>query len=204
MKLEEIKLLECWYDGQFYIEEFRDVVGREGVYSISNFGRVFVHPKIVSQKSQWGKNMERPYGGFLMKQHIAKNTGYFSVCLTNGKIETKISVHRLIAIAFIPNPENKPQVNHIDGVKTNIFFKNLEWNTPKENVQHAYKTGLSKSGEHHKDSKPISQYTLCGQFIKTWPSSGEIKRTLGISTGCISSCARGERPTAHGFIWKRL
>jgi hypothetical protein len=203
MKVEEIKKLQCWFNGVFYTEEWKDVRGYEGLYSISNFGRVFVHEKRVSQIWIHGKKLNRQYGGFLLKGTIKKSTGYPTVCLTKDKKELNQLVHRLVAISFIHNIENKPQVNHIDGVKKNNFFKNLEWATSKENNQHAYKTGLNHSGIAHKQSITIYQFEKDGTFIKKWNSIGEIFRTIGLSTGCIASCSKGERPTAHGFKWKR-
>jgi hypothetical protein len=203
MKLEEIEKLECSNDGVFYTEEWQQIKGYEGLYSISNFGRVFVHEKNVSQMWMHGKTVNHQYGGFLLKCAIKKSTGYPTVCLTKEKKEYSITVHRLVALAFIPNPKNKPQVNHIDGIKENVFFKNLEWATSKENNEHAYKTGLNHSGSAHKKSIPIYQFEKNGLFIKKWDSLGDIFRNLGLSTGCIASCARGQRTSAHGFLWTR-
>lgn len=202
MNIQCLELLSYRFDNQLYLEEFRDVAGYEGVYSVSNFGRVFSHLRIVSQSNRHGGYTKRPYGGKLLKWHFKPKTGYETVDLTqNGKTKT-ISVHRLVALAFIENPESKSQVNHIDGNKRNNFFKNLEWSTCKENIQHSFAIGLSKSGRNHKKSKPIAQYSESGLFIQNFESSGDIFRKTGMRTGCISSCARGERKKAYGFIWR--
>lgn len=112
------------------------VTGYELYYEVSNFGRV--------------KSLNRPDGGnqynqsFILKATLLK-TGYFQVCLVINKVKKKQSVHRLVISAFLSNPSNKPQVNHIDGIKKNNHISNLEWCTPSENGLHAYKTGLSVS-----------------------------------------------------------
>ncbi|MCY7794121.1 HNH endonuclease [Bacillus spizizenii] len=80
-------------------------------------------------------------------------TGYLKVVLFRNKVRIERNVHRLVALHFIPNPKNLPMVNHIDGNKANADINNLEWVTPKENAQHASRTGLLRRGEHHKASK---------------------------------------------------
>lgn len=202
MKLEEVKLLSCWWEGEFYTEEWKPVLGYEEFYQISSFGRVFSEGRMVSQKNSWGKIQVVPYVSKLLNPTI-KHPGYFAVCLSKDKKEKSILVHRLVAVAFISNPENKPHVNHKDGDKRNPFFKNLEWNTPLENNRHAYQTLLNHSGQNHAKSLPIHQYTIDKAFIRSFSSTGEIFRECGLTTGCIASCARGERQSAHGFYWSR-
>lgn len=91
----------------------------------------------------------------ILSQRVNKSTGYVEVTLWKDGKEYNVAVHRLVAIAFIPNAANKPQVNHKDGKKLNCNWWNLEWNTCAENVQHAFRNGLSKagSGERHWNSK---------------------------------------------------
>lgn len=115
-------------------EIWKDIENYRGIYQVSNLGRV--------------KSLVRKR---VLKERIFKLTsitnGYIGVCLHKNGIKIKRElVHRLVAKAFIPNPEDKPQVNHIDGVKTNNNLSNLEWNTRYENVQHAIRSGLSPKG----------------------------------------------------------
>lgn len=118
-------------------EIWRDIVDYGGKYQVSNFARV--------RSLYRGKTR-------LIKPDII-HTGYLRVTLyKDGKTKNHY-VHVLVAQAFIPNPEGKRQVNHIDGNKTNNRVENLEWLTPSENIQHAFETGLSKSGCEHGRAK---------------------------------------------------
>lgn len=113
-------------------ETWKDIVSYEGIYQVSNKARI---KRIMSRKNASNK---------IINYNICPK-GYHKVCLTtNGKNKT-FTVHRLIIGAFIPNPENKPFVNHIDGNKLNNNIENLEWCTQKENIEHAWKTGLAKA-----------------------------------------------------------
>ena len=109
-------------------EIWKDIEGYEGLYQISNLGKV----KSIRF------NKER-----LLKYD--KSTSYLRIKLCKDGIETNYLIHRLVAKAFIPNPDNKPQVNHIDGIKTNNSVDNLEWCTASENQTHALKTKLIKT-----------------------------------------------------------
>ena len=106
-------------------EVWKDVKNYEGLYQISNLGNV----KRISS----GKRL-KPYN----------RKGYIRVALSKDDTTKHIDIHRLVAQAFIPNPENKPEVNHIDGDKSNNEVSNLEWCTRKENMNHAKNTGLWK------------------------------------------------------------
>ena len=107
------------------------IKGYEGLYEISNLGRVKSLPKVRGRAVTGEK---------ILKSHVVN--GYEMVMLCRNYKTFNASVHRLVARAFIPNPKNKPHINHIDGNKANNSIENLEWCTPSENMIHAYRTGL--------------------------------------------------------------
>lgn len=117
-------------------EIWKAVNGYEGLYEVSNKGRVKTLKKPCILKKRQFFFPEK-----VMKQHPNK-WGYPMVSMSKDGIAGGFSVHRLVAIAFIDNPENKPQVNHIDGNKLNNYVSNLEWATRKENMRHSWDIGL--------------------------------------------------------------
>lgn len=143
-----------------------------------------------------------------IKRLIAQTNekGYFIVGLAKyGKTIHK-KVHRLVAESFIPNPENKPQVNHIDGDKTNNCVKNLEWCTNGENQTHRHSVlkqpgvWLNKCGKEHHSSKPVYQIKD-SVIIAEFGSICEAGRKTGIARTAISLCCLGKRGIAGGFCW---
>lgn len=126
-------------------EIWKDVVGYEGYYKVSNLGDV---RSIERNGTKIGGQILSPFN----------SRGYIRVILSNNNIYKKISVHRLVALAFIPNPENKPCVNHINGIKSDNRIENLEWCTIRENNVHAFNMGLKTAlkGENHIHSKLTS------------------------------------------------
>ena len=140
--------------------------------------------------------------------------GYLNLDLWNGGKSKVLSVHRLVAEAFIDNPYDKPQVNHIDGNKSNNDAANLEWATASENTQHAHDTGLRKvpSGKdnpqygklNNLSSKRIMA-TLEDGTKKIFPSAREaIRQGYGTQAGHISQCANGYRKRHKGITWKLI
>lgn len=129
---------------------------------------------------------------------------YLIVCLSNNGKHKNYKVHRLVAEAFILNPNNKLEINHINGDKSNNIVTNLEWCTSSENTIHSYKTGLQKIkyGKEHHSAILISQYNLKGIFIKDYKGVCTAARELNINPGGISNCLNGRNKTSGGFIWK--
>lgn len=126
--------------------------------------------------------------------------GYLRVQLWScGNCEF-VSIHRLMAESFIPNPDGKPFVNHINGIKSDNRVENLEWCTQKENINHAWETGLSKT-HLNRAGKPVKQLTKNGELLRIFPSQMEVERELGIAhVNIASACKRGG--TAGGFRWE--
>ena len=174
-------------------EEWRDVVGYEGRYQVSSMGRV----KSLERKVRHWRGGER-----IQKERILKPSndrrGYLLVSLCDGEKRKTFSVHRLVCQAFHENPDNKPQVNHINEIKTDNRACNLEWCTCKQNVNHGTRTERSAKAR----SKPVGQYTLDGELVKIWQSPCEAGKQIGLSDSHVSKVANGKLKTAYGFIWK--
>lgn len=177
-------------------EEWKDIKDFEGLYQISNYGRV----KSVSKIS---KINGRVYPTIIMTCH-PNTKKYLEVELCKNGKQHRYRIHRLVANAFIPNQENKPQVNHKDGNKQNNRLDNLEWCTNGENQIHAFKNGLNHRGKYGDSpkAKSVKQYDKNGNFIREWDSIIRIKNECGYSDGFISSCCKGRYKTAYGYIWK--
>jgi hypothetical protein len=125
-------------------EEWKDVVGHEGLYMISNLGRVKSLRRVVSRSTSDMVISER-----ILSQNIS-TTGYYYVVLHKDKKPKTCKIHRLVGLSFIPNPHNKPQINHIDGNKLNNTLNNLEWVSVSENAKHSYGMGLSRVSDYQK------------------------------------------------------
>lgn len=129
--------------------------------------------------------------------------GYLCVRVRpSGKI---YKVHRLVAMTFISNPDNKPQVNHIDGNKMNNCVNNLEWCSNRENVQHAWATGLCRAryGKNSRHKTPVNQYDINGNFIASYSTMREAAKATGTSENGISDVINKRQITSGGFIWEK-
>lgn len=130
------------------MEEWKNIDLFGNSYQVSNFGRIKSLPKKIRFVDQYGNENFRLTNERIMKKTVCKN-GYEYVGLKENKKIKTLSVHRLVAFYFIENKKNLKEVNHIDGNKTNNHFSNLEWVTKKQNISHAIKNNLIKSGESH-------------------------------------------------------
>lgn len=195
-------------------EIWKDIKGYEG-YQVSNLGRVRSLDRIDSNN--------HPLKGVILKLYIS-NSGYLLVGLYKQQKRDRKLLHRLVAEAFIPNPDNKPEIDHINTIKIDntVFLNedgsinyektNLRWTTRKENINNpltktkmrinARKPSKGKYGKKHHRSKPIIQYDKEGNFIKEWDCANDVERVLGISNKHIGSVCLGKRKSCGGYIWR--
>lgn len=183
-------------------EIWKDIAGYEGYYQISNLGNVKSLSRVVGKSN--GKNYRVTEK---LRKSFLNGNGYPMVSLAKGSI-VNVFVHRLLAEAFIPNPENKPQVNHKDSNKTNYSIENLEWVTNKENAQHHARSshfkppGLGRTGRKHQSSRPVIRLDLNGKLIKCYESIHLAAKDLGTTTSNICSCLKGRYQTHLGSKWE--
>lgn len=179
------------------MEEWKDVVGYEGLYEVSNLGNV--------RSLNWrNKGITK---NLVLNKH---NRGYMQVSIgKRGETKTYV-VHRLVALAFLDNPNGFTQVNHKDEDKTNNNVENLEWCTASYNVRysmkhHPQRPHFRKNGIVYKNSKfadkTVLQMTLNGMPLREWENVQTIFRETGMSASSILQCCKGTRHKAYGFKW---
>ena len=167
------------------MEIWKDIKGYEGLYKISNKGNV--------------RSLKR---NVILKPGI-NHKGYYYVILYKKSISKSYRIHRLVAEAFVPNPNNLPQVNHKNGIKTCNEDWNLEWTDNSGNQKHAFANGLQTNvGNNNPNIQPVNQYDLDGNFIKHWDSIYDVTKQLSYSRSSIWRCCTNRQKTSHGFIWR--
>lgn len=186
----------------------KDIKDYEWLYQVSNFGNV----KSLERKDSLCRYIMKEK----MLQYKTQNRIYYEVALCKKSNSKHFSIHKLVAQTFILNPENKPQVNHINWIKTDNRVENLEWCTASENILHSYRILWNKISEKHhlkvnhpdkwkfwkdnRKSKKINQYDLNLDFIKSWDCMNDVTRTIWIHQGSISSNCLWKQKTAGWFI----
>ena len=190
------------------MEVWKDIKGYEGLYQISNKGKVKSLNRTLTRKN----NKRMHYDEKIIKP-IPNSRGYLRVQLTKGETKTKFFVHRLVAIHFVENP-NKNEfnvVNHIDCNPKNNSFDNLEWTTPKGNYHHSAKLGHMKRNEswlnhlhesQKKTYKSVVAYDLkSGEIIAVYETLNECKKH-GFCPSCVCNCCKGIQKTHKGLCWR--
>ena len=169
-------------------EIWKDVPGYEGLYQVSSVGRIMRDGRTRKLKSD--------------------HMGYLVVALCKKGIEKDWKVHRLVALAFLQNPEQKRVVNHIDGDKQNNRVENLEWVTHSENMRHAYTTGLrlvtEKQRALYKEGRPeLSKPVFCTKdgITHSFESARAAARFVCGSVSAIVQCCKGRRKSHKGYKW---
>lgn len=193
-------------------EIWKDIKDYEGLYQVSNLGRVKSLERNVPFTNRWGQRIAH-----LQKERILKAkkqfNGYLALALSkDGKHKTYL-VHRLVAETFILKTDNQLQVDHINGDKTDNRVDNLRWCTAKENCLNPLWVEKSKNVSEetrkklsdkakHSHNKPVLQFDLHGNFVQEWPSVAEAQRQLGFNRSNICDCLKGRHKIAYGYIWK--
>lgn len=166
------------------MEQWRDVVGYEGLYQVSNLGKV--------RSMNW-----RNTGAVQELSLKQRRDGYKQVELFKQGLSRMIPVHQLVARAFVPGFKDGLCVNHLDENKGNNSAENLEWCTQAQNIRHsAHKFGLKSS------TPPVLQLSMDGDVIRTWPNAVAIRKELGFNDWSIRCCCTGKRKQAYGFRWQ--
>ena len=155
------------------MEVWKDIKGYEGLYQVSNKGRV--------------RNMERVLKTFEC------GSGYSEIILSKHQMRTPKLIHRLVAEAFLPNTESKREVNHKDGNKHNNDVDNLEWVTPSENQQHSRRVLGAKS---------LQRKVICEELQQMFESIKEASDALGLKSPLIWKCCNGKQITTGGYHWR--
>lgn len=216
MKYEEVEVnSERWFDlTPLKNEEFRDIKGYEGLYQISNYGRVKSLEKTVNCTHNSVRKIKANIKNNLICKCGKNRVIYHKTSLSkNGKQTTK-SIHRLVAEHFIPNPENKPTVDHIKPVNCwgcDNKVNNLRWATYSEQQRHSFdncgKSSPMKGKINCYSCKKIAQYDDNNNVVKIFPSLHDIQRQLGYGYKCISSCCiknknDNKKHKSYGYVWK--
>lgn len=175
-------------------EVWKDIQGYEGYYQVSNKGNV----RSVDREVRCSNSI-RFYKGRILSQ-CEDDHGYYRVLLSKAGKHRSSQVHRLVAEAFIENPNDLPEVNHKDEISKNNCVENLEWCSKKYNLE--YGTGRQRSVQMHR--KAVIQFDMNGNFIAEYDGVNTAARAIRKpkDATAITKCCGGKKQTAHGYIWR--
>lgn len=175
-------------------EIWRDIKGYEGLYQVSNLGNVKSLKRVVPHKVNGSRTIPEK-----ILKLSSDGSGYLYVSLSKDGKKKNPKVHRLVAESFIPNPNNLPQVNHIDEDKSNNRVDNLEWITSLDNLNHS---NVIEKGNSSRRKKVI-QKSFDGRVIAIYTSMTEAVKEIGVSNhSLISMCCSGKRKSAYNYLWE--
>lgn len=182
-------------------EIWMEVPGYEEYFEVSTFGGIRSKKRIVTFKDN---RPSREMGGVILKTQLDR-CGYPKLRTSIDNTKVNFRVHRVIALTFIPNPENKPQINHLDGNKTNNHVSNLEWCTNSENQIHAIKNGLNvhKTGIHAKRFQRSVEVYKDQVLIDTLYGNADMK-LKGYDFRLVSACLKNKRNSHKGCTFKEI
>lgn len=166
------------------MEVWKDIEGYEGKYQVSNMGRI----KSLPRNEKFCKRSEE----VILKTFVC-GSGYQEVILSSNGCRKPKLIHRMVAEAFVPNPKQKREVNHRDGNKFNNVYTNLEWVTPRENIQHSYDILQNKAH---------SRSVVCVETNEKFCSLKEAASKFGLQLPLIWKCCNGKQDTTGGYHWR--
>lgn len=185
-------------------EVWKDIKGYEGLYQVSNLGKVRSLDRYKYTNGRYGK-MKAKIKGRLLKPCI-NHDGYEEIVLSKDGKSKMYRLHRIVAETFIINQYEKLQVNHINGNKIDNRSVNLEWTTPKENIEHALDNKLMKpvKGREHYMAKKIGKYNFKNELVETYETIQEASKKNNILATSIINCLKRRTKTSGGYIWNYL
>lgn len=186
------------------IEEWKPIEGYENIYEISSFGRIKSCKRIIKYKN----GVEHHSKEHIIKPFLSK--GYNRIRLCKNNTQKRFLVHRLVAKAFIPNPNNYTIINHIDSNRRNNNVNNLEWCTQSHNIKEAYRVGRKIYTEKNREAFKLAHKACCKRVwqldndkvkIKIFDSCYDAERELGLTRGCIYQALKNNNKSG-GFYWQ--
>lgn len=178
------------------MEIWKNIKNFENLYQVSNYGRIKSLKRTLTDGRIWEER--------IMKTPLS--SGYPSVSLRKDNVYFKIRVHTIVGHHFLKGYKKGYCINHIDGIKTNNHFQNLEWCSNADNIKHAYTNKLSNAVDIMKESnsKSTVQLDLNNNLIQIFDSAKDAAEFINCPLQTITRVCRGERKSARGFIWKYL